>query len=571
MPVRESLTAYPIALIDVLSNGKRYEIPRFQRDYAWTQDEWEELWDDLMALGDTEGSHYMGALVLQSTNSNDTHLIIDGQQRLVTLSLLVLAFVGRIEALIKAGVEVEENRDRVRLLRERFVTTKDPASLTYRHRLKLNDNDNGFYSTYLLELREPASVRKLRTSERRLHGAIHYFDSKARELFGDAASGEQLAGFLNHRVASRLQFIQIVVHNDETAFTVFETLNARGISLGAADLLKNYLFSMAQPGGEADVVAADTQWKQVLRYVDMEEMDTLLFYHLAASVPHVREKSILAAVKRQVSQRDVAEFLLKLEVAAMVYQAMGDTNSEFWADFPPGVRRSVSAINASASEQVKMVVLAAYPVMRADPNKFARLLHNLVVITVRGSVAKLAGRGDRQRAFQDVALKITRGDLKSPSQIAHALRSVTPSDEEFLNAFETLSIDPKGPRKKWLRYLLGELEVAFGGVPVNLNDGASSIEHILPENPAGGFDAFSAEDRHRDLMRLGNLTPLEPVINRSLGAAPYEAKRNAYQQSPYALSKSITAVEWTPDALRARQRKMAELAVKTWRIEESDS
>src|SRR5512139_3031422 len=146
MPIREALTASPATLADVLSNGKRYLVPPFQRDYAWDETEWSELWTDIQELGDPKsdlGSHYLGALVLQPTGNRGEMNIIDGQQRLVTLSLLSLAVIVRIEQMAKAGHETEDNRERARLLRERFVSTKDPASLQHRSRLRLNATDNG--------------------------------------------------------------------------------------------------------------------------------------------------------------------------------------------------------------------------------------------------------------------------------------------------------------------------------------------------------------------------------------------------------------------------------------------
>lgn len=100
MPIKETLTAKPVTLADVLSNTKRYVVPPFQRDYAWDEDEWRELWADLVQLSrapEDAANHYLGALVLQQTGLDSR--IIDGQQRLVTLSLLALAVIRKIKKL----------------------------------------------------------------------------------------------------------------------------------------------------------------------------------------------------------------------------------------------------------------------------------------------------------------------------------------------------------------------------------------------------------------------------------------------------------------------------------------
>ena len=80
-----------MTLRQLLGNGLTYHVPLFQRDYSWTQDEWEDLWQDILnPLNGTEPAHYMGYLVLQ-TQDQKRFNIIDGQQRLTTLSLLALA------------------------------------------------------------------------------------------------------------------------------------------------------------------------------------------------------------------------------------------------------------------------------------------------------------------------------------------------------------------------------------------------------------------------------------------------------------------------------------------------
>lgn len=82
----------------LLANGLRYRVPPFQRDYSWTEEEWDDLWQDIVGLfeADAEPAHYMGYLVLQSSDSKRFE-IIDGQQRLTTISLMILAGLGHLQ------------------------------------------------------------------------------------------------------------------------------------------------------------------------------------------------------------------------------------------------------------------------------------------------------------------------------------------------------------------------------------------------------------------------------------------------------------------------------------------
>ena len=193
------------------------------------------------------------------------------------------------------------------------------------------------------------------------------------------------------------------------------------------------------------------------------------------------------------------------------------------------------------AEQYKPVILAAFDGLAGRPERVARLLQIVAVLSVRATIAKV-NTGDLQRAYQEVAWRIGQGELKSPAAIAKALAGVTPPDDEFRRAFETLELDPKGPRKRFLRYLLCELERVVGGKEVDSEVADFTIEHILPENPGDGWGAFGHEHRLRDVVRVGNLTPLEAGLNRAVGAAGFEEKRVAYAKSGYALTRGIAGI-----------------------------
>ncbi|MEL7330306.1 MAG: DUF262 domain-containing protein, partial [Cyanobacteria bacterium J06559_1] len=91
----------------LLGNGLTYRVPRFQRDYSWGADEWDDLWQDIVGLfeDDSEQAHYLGYLVLQSSD-NKRFDIIDGQQRMTTLSVMILAGLSYLEDLIKLGLKL---------------------------------------------------------------------------------------------------------------------------------------------------------------------------------------------------------------------------------------------------------------------------------------------------------------------------------------------------------------------------------------------------------------------------------------------------------------------------------
>ncbi len=102
-------------LKELLSNGKSYSVPPYQRDYSWKQEHWEDLWEDLATVEANREDHYMGAIVLESGERKQFR-VIDGQQRMATLSILILACVDYLYELASEGVDSTANKERATLL-----------------------------------------------------------------------------------------------------------------------------------------------------------------------------------------------------------------------------------------------------------------------------------------------------------------------------------------------------------------------------------------------------------------------------------------------------------------------
>lgn len=99
-----------------------------------------------------------------------------------------------------------------------------------------------------------------------------------------------------------------------------------------------------------------------------------------------------------------------------------------------------------------------------------------------------------------------------------------------------------------------------------LDEDGFSIEHILPESPDDSWrDDFSDDEIEEMVYRIGNLTLLEPKVNRQIGNQAYPIKREEYQKSDYALTRNILAEEWTPNAIANRQERLSRRAVYIWK------
>ncbi|MDR2859159.1 MAG: DUF262 domain-containing protein, partial [Mediterranea sp.] len=262
------------------SGGSIYKVPQFQRDYSWTQDNWEDLWNDIEIAMENNQVHYMGSVVLQNTK-NKEFLIIDGQQRFTTLSILILAVIHEIKEIAEKEVDAVANKERVDLLMNQYIGQKDAMSLRYSSKLFLNENNDDFYQSRLLTFKGPLHVTKLSDSEKRMWDSYLFFKQKISKQFYTKI-GSDLAGFLNDVIGELMMFIQITVEDELNAYTVFETLNSRGVALTSTDLLKNYLFSLVVKS-ETDLKQVRSQWKKIIDAVGLKDFPVFLRYFLVAT------------------------------------------------------------------------------------------------------------------------------------------------------------------------------------------------------------------------------------------------------------------------------------------------
>lgn len=136
MAVNNLLDTSTVSLSDIIGNGKTYSVPPYQRDYSWRKDHWEDLWNDIISIERTGSVHYMGSIVLQNMGDKKYH-VIDGQQRLSTLTIIVLAIIKQLHKLISKEIDIENNEKRISILKRKYIGDEDAGSLTYSSKLKL--------------------------------------------------------------------------------------------------------------------------------------------------------------------------------------------------------------------------------------------------------------------------------------------------------------------------------------------------------------------------------------------------------------------------------------------------
>ena len=566
MAVNNLLDTSTVSFSDIIGNGKLYEVPAYQRDYSWKEDNWDDLWHDMISIVENDSIHYMGSIVLQN-KGNKKYTVIDGQQRLATLSLIVLAIIHNINQLIEKNIDNEANGERVKLLTSKFLGDKDPASLTYSAKLSLNENNNGFYQSHLMVFRPPINEKTLRDSDRLLWQAYNFFKNRIQKYFEKDVNGENLAAFLNRLVAEKLMFIQIVVENEVSAYTVFETLNSRGVDLTVTDLLKNYLFSVST---STDLVHVKEKWRRIVDAVGLDTFPAFLRHYWISKNKLIRQEYLFRAVKEIIkSSHHVIDLLDDLEKNAQLYNALTNSSDPFWIG-QREQRKRIKELELFRERQALPLLLASYNNLNQE--EFAKVLRIVSIITFRYTVVSGLNTNPKEQAYSQAAMKVSNQNCLSAFSIAQELRILYVSDFDFKNDFSTLSISTKGRNRKLARYILFEIENKLSQTDADYEDSPATIEHILPENSNGDWlENFPTSVQENYIYRIGNYTLLENDKNRDCGIKNFTEKKLIYKTSQYTLANQITADEWTPNTLEKRQIRLADTATSVWRIAQLDA
>jgi hypothetical protein len=546
----------------LMGNGLVHRVPTFQRDYSWTEQEWDDLWQDIVALQEPDGEagHYMGYLVLQSQDDR-TYDIIDGQQRITTLSILVLAILNNLRRLVQGGTEPEDNTRRIEELRRTYVGFVDPATLVATPKLTLNRHNNAFYQNYLVPLALPLPRRNLKASEHALRRAFEWFDARVHDRFDGRANGADLARLVD-TIADRLFFTVIAVTDELNAFKVFETLNARGVRLSSSDLLKNHLFSLVHRSGAHDqeIASLESLWESMVGKLGSENLPDFLRTHWNS-----RRALIRTSVR---DPEGVFGLLRALDRDADVYAALGDPHDPQWT---PEQSRHIAALATFGVRQPYPLLLAARRTL--DEAGFTRVLRACVVISLRYNVIGGRTPTEQERVYNTVAMRASAADAASAKTIIEELRPIYVVDAEFRAAFAEKQLRTTTTRnRKVVRYLLLELEKQVSAKPFDATSDKLGIEHVLPQNPGEGWEMFTDEQVERATYRLGNMTLLATAANRDAGAEPFASKCPVYSASAFELTRRIPAEheEWTEDSIASRQAWLATQATSAWRLSELD-
>lgn len=558
----------------LVGHNVTYSIPPFQRDYSWSEENWEELWFDIIAMysgeADAETEHYMGYLVLQDSDNKKFSSVIDGQQRITTISIIVLAALNLLRGLISKGIDADNNTQREKVLRESYIGYIDPITLRSKSKLTLNKHNDRFYQTYIAVNAEHIPARNLKASEHMLRKSYLWYVNKIESRFGNTEiSGHDITVFIDSLV-DKLFFTVITVTDELNAFKVFETLNARGVKLSSTDLLKNYLFSVLSSDDPHDSVLEDLEssWEHITGLLSSESFPELLRIFWNSKNKLVRKKDLFKTIQKSINVKTKAfELVRDLEVNSEIYADLRDPSSTTWNQKE---KEALSQLSMFGVKQPMAMLMSTYRrFYKSERSTFSIVLEAISIISFRYNVICSLPPQDQEGLYSSVAIKIENNELSSGNEIIDALRDIYPDDNHFAGAFATKQLKTTNSRnQKVVQYILKRLGEHVSGQSLDLTTNRYNIEHILPQKVTSGWDDFNDVKHSQCVYRLANMVILEKTLNQSLGNSGYSEKKSILETSSISLTKGLAEKydRWTPDTIDSRQKYLSKQAKSIWKI-----
>ena len=591
----------------VFMQPQRLIVPLFQRPYVWNREnQWGPLWRDVTRVaerllaepGSKHQPHFLGAVVLQQlqnpVGSLQVRTVIDGQQRLTTLQVLLDALHAEIHA---AGSRQPALRLEV-LVRNPEAFCEHPED---KFKVWPTNRDRPAFNA-VMDAEPPVDYAVLEYAGERLVDAHRYFAEEAREwLRLDGSDGiAQRAEKLEFTVRELLQLVVIDLTAEENAQEIFETLNARGAGLTAADLIKNFVFQRLLEQGVDVEKAYESHWKEFetgfwevevtfgrLRY----SRSSIFLNHwlIARTGEEIVAREVFARFKRYAdfeAEVPMLELVRQIARASAVYRRFIEGSSAS----NPVDRLQLFAYRSGTleSEVFKPVVLwlsdpEAEPISAEQELKVLDVLESWLVrrMLVRARTSSYT------QIAAELVTQLNKGDREAPGDIVEqffAGQTVSsrywPDDDEVIAELKTSTAYQRIQNNR-LRMVLEAIEDhrrGWKGLDQGLGGervarGMYHIEHVLPQKWQAHWPLVHNEDevgRDRLVHTIGNLTLLTSKLNTKMSNAAWSAKRSSLQEHDVLkLNVDILAQagpEWTAATIRTRSSTLSDVITEIWPV-----
>jgi hypothetical protein len=533
-----------------------FVVPEFQRGYSWTPSDIEALFEDV--LDERHGfrarptRYFLGAIVLVPRDGS--LLVIDGQQRLATISITLAA--------LRELMEQNGQHEDAAVLAQ-GLTTKQLGQ-DRRPRLELQQDDADAYRE---AIDGPSRIDGRKKSLSKVHrAAIVIREELLTRIARDVDDHKSVVSRIANRFFSDIELVRIDAPDEGSAYRLFEALNDRGRALTAADLIKNKVFARAS----VNLAVVREQWRDLQQGIDDDELLAYLRHFWIAFRGSVRRNELYDAYDHEVSNatpEQVAQLSRDLAKSANVYRDLGA---------PRRIEKGgvLAAVFDRLDRLNRLRVKGGRPVLLLFTQRWLAGLPALVAMlettAVRHALVCQRNPNQLENAYNNMCHSLRELGAAETDRALDVVRENLdrwmPNDDEFRDALVSAQI--RTNLAGWRMLLVG-LEEASSSGEVRVSGPADvHVEHVLPQVPSAEClkeSGLTYEAAGELAYRLGNLTLLSGKKNVSASNAAFSAKRDILSTSSIGLSTSVASnAAWGRVEIEARSRSLAETACRVW-------
>lgn len=548
-------------LIEYMEGSKkRFIIPIYQRNYDWKIENCKQLFDDLVkVIKNKRKSHFFGSLVsvYEPSGRNTEFLVIDGQQRLTTVSLLLLAMYN----LIKSGIVIPRDGFLDKQIYEDFLVDKYQPEET-RIKLKPVKNDQKAFGKLFYDVNEYIMESNLTTNYNYFYERIQKQEITIDELF-DAIC--------------RLEIINITLNNEDNPQLIFESLNSTGLDLSEGDKIRNFIL-MGLPSKEQDEYY-DKYWNRIEECTKYDVSSFVRDYLSIKQLAIPSQRKIYISFKEYVEQKSIEteELLKDLLAYAKRYEILlcGSTKNKA---LDACIYR-LNRLETTVTRPFFLEVLRLYDENKLDMSELSETFLITENYVFRRTICDLPANA-LSKIFYTLHREITRyegNDQEYVEKFKYALlskkeRARFPNDDEFSEKFTERPVYQMNSKNKV--YIMERLEnystAEDKDVYGHCDDGTYSIEHIMPQHLTPAWIKALGDDYEKIhetwLHRIANLTLT--AYNSKYSNSTFEEKKsmkNGFEDSGIRMNTYIAKKDkWTLTELEERSQYLMGRALEIW-------
>ncbi len=555
---------------ELIEHQREFAVPDHQRDFAWGEGEVEQLILDVTrALRESTPDYFLGLIVLVKQESKRQLLILDGQQRLATITMI---YAGIREWLHAAGRQKDAQQ-----IQFDYIGLVKLGTNVDRPRLTLNINDREIFQSLVVDRENDATLKKRRdvarrySSQRRVAKAALICRQRVEKFAAESGSDttEQASALyeLAEYIRDSVKVVTMNVSSEINAYAIFESLNDRGLDLSVLDLVKNHLFGRA--GSRLEKVKHN--WAQMTAHLGDRPADEFLKVFWTSRYGRIQRGKLFQEWRERfdgLSASKVVNLTTDLIVAADRFAALDSADDEIWREYSKKFRGGIRDLALIGNRQMRPILLAALTTF--EPKELEKLVERLVIATFRYQNVGKKRTGALEIGSARTAKSIADKSSATATDAWSQLVSIVPDDDDFKSDFARYSES----KPQIAKYVLGCLEREVRQREVEMKSELEpskdlTLEHVLPKNPAGAWSKVLVADP--DIVdytaRLGNLCLLNEAMNKKAANEAFEKKAaDIYSRSSLLLTARIAEKynEWNRTTIRDHQDYLATLATSIW-------